>query len=148
MNNKNFYTKEQIADMKKAIKMGVNPREYAEAYSKKLGRSENSIYMKMKSLKNRKNKKFTDVQETLLKHAIFRGDDRDQIVDKYSKEWGVPRQALHVKLTWLYGHIGQAEVEEDITEQVVPTIKAPEGFLFEGTPTKVMLFKDHFRVYF
>ena len=45
-------------------------------------------------------------------------------------------QAVNVKLNWLAGNITKSVAEEQ------------EGVLFEGTPTKVVLFSDHFRVYF
>lgn len=131
-----FYTKEEELDMKKALEKGISPKEYANKYAEALGRPAASVMAKMTLLgKKEQNSKFTHQQETILKHCLFRGDDKKCVIEKYSKEWNLSKQAIAVKLNWLSGNITKSNNEE-------------EGFLFEGTPKKVVLFSDHFRVYF
>ena len=131
-----FYTSEEERELRRAIVENVDVKEYCNKYAEAFGRTPASLLAKINSLKNIKQEsKFTHQQETILKHCLFRGDDKTHVIDKYSKEWNIKKQAIAVKLNWLSGNITKSNNEE-------------EGFLFEGTPKKVVLFSDHFRVYF
>ena len=133
-----FYTKEEELDMRKALEEGMSPKEYANKYAEALGRPVASVMAKMTLLgKKEQNSKFTHQQETILKHCLFRGDDKKCVIEKYSKEWNLSKQAIAVKLNWLAGNITKSAAEEQ-----------EQGMIFEGVPTKVVLFSDHFRVYF
>lgn len=131
-----FYTPEEERELRKVIAENLDVKEYCNKYAEAFGRTPASLLAKLKSLQNTKQEsKFTHQQETVLKHCLFRGDDKAHVVDKYSKEWNMKKQAVAVKLNWLAGNITKSVEEE-------------QGMLFEGTPSKVVLFSDHFRVYF
>ena len=131
-----FYTPEEERELRKAIAENLDVKVYADTFAEAFGRTPASLLAKLKSLKNTKQEsKFTQQQETILKHCLFRGDDKTAVIEKYSKEWNMKRQAVTVKLNWLAGNITKSVEEE-------------QGMLFEGTPSKVVLFSDHFRVYF
>ena len=131
-----FYSPEEERELRKVIAENLDVKVYADTFAEAFGRTPASLLAKLKSLKNTKQEsKFTHQQETILKHCLFRGDDKTTVIEKYSKEWNLSKQAIAVKLNWLSGNITKSNNEE-------------EGFLFEGTPKKVVLFSDHFRVYF
>lgn len=131
-----FYSSEEERELREMISQNVNLKEYANTYATSYGRSPASLYAKLMLLKNTKpESKFSQQQEIALKHCLFRGDDKKHVAEKYSKEWKMSKNAITVKLNWLSGNITKSATEE-------------QGVLFEGTPSKVVLFSDHFRVYF
>lgn len=131
-----FYTSEEERELKRVLAEGMDIKEYANKYAEAFERTPQQLLAKLKSLSTKQESKFSHQQETILKHCLFRGDDKKQIIEKYSKEWNIKKQAIAVKLNWLAGNITKSATEEQ------------EGLLFEGVPTKVVLFSDHFRVYF
>ena len=132
-----FYSPEEEKELRKVLAENIDVKIYANTYAEAYGRTPASLLAKLKSLKNSKQEsKFTHQQETILKHCLFRGDNKAATASKYAKEWNMSTQAVNVKLNWLAGNITKSVAEEQ------------EGVLFEGTPTKVVLFSDHFRVYF
>lgn len=130
-----FYTPEEERELRRALAENVDLKEYVNRYAESFERTPVSLLAKLKSLSNKQESKFSYQQETILKHCLFRGDDKKHIAEKYSKEWNIKKQAIAVKLNWLAGNITKSTEEQ-------------EGMLFEGVPTKVVLFSDHFRVYF
>ena len=130
-----FYTPEEERELKRALAENVDLKEYVKRYAEAFERTPASLLAKLKSLSNKQESKFSHQQETILKHCLFRGDDKKHIIEKYSREWNIKKQAIAVKLNWLSGNITKSTEEQ-------------EGMLFEGVPTKVVLFSDHFRVYF
>ena len=130
-----FYTPEEERELRRALAENVDLKEYVNKYAEAFERTPASLLAKLKSLSNKQESKFSHQQETILKHCLFRGDDKKYIIEKYSKEWNIKKQAVAVKLNWLAGNITKSTEEQ-------------EGMLFEGVPTRVVLFSDHFRVYF
>ena len=130
-----FYTPEEERELRRALAENVDLKEYVNKYAEAFERTPASLLAKLKSLSNKQESKFSQQQETILKHCLFRGDDKRHIIEKYSKEWNINKQAIAVKLNWLAGNITKSTEEQG-------------GMLFEGVPTKVVLFSDHFRVYF
>lgn len=130
-----FYTPEEERELRRALNENVDLKEYVNRYAEAFERTPASLLTKLKSLSNKQESKFSHQQETILKHCLFRGDDKKHIAEKYSKEWNIKKQAIAVKLNWLAGNITKSTEEQG-------------GMLFEGVPTKVVLFSDHFRVYF
>ena len=131
-----FYTLEEERELRRALNENVDLKEYVKRYAEAFERTPQQLLAKLKSLSTKQESKFSQQQETILKHCLFRGDDKKHIAEKYSKEWNIKKQAIAVKLNWLAGNITKSAKEEQ------------EGMLFEGVPTKVVLFSDHFRVYF
>ena len=130
-----FYTPEEERELRRALAENVDLKEYVKRYAEAFKRTPASLLAKLKSLSTKQESKFSQQQETILKHCLFRGDDKKLVIEKYSKEWNIKKQAVAVKLNWLSGNITKSTEEQ-------------EGMLFEGVPTKVVLFSDHFRVYF
>ena len=112
---------------------------------------------------------YTEEQTSILKQAIFRGDNLKDAAARYAAQWDKRRQNVLVKLYNLkkemQGEVAAdkqpSEREQEIINKITPKtsvkvnvaspeqgIELPEGFVFTGTPKKVTLFKDHFRVYF
>lgn len=132
-----FYTPEEERELRRILGENRNIKHYSNEYAEVYGRTPAQLLAKLKSLSNKQESKFSHQQETILKHCLFRGDDKKHIVDRYSKEWNIKKQAIAVKLNWLAGNITKSAIEEQ-----------EQGVLFEGVPSKVVLFSDHFRVYF
>lgn len=130
-----FYTPEEERELRRALAENVNLKEYVNRYAEAFERTPQQLLAKLKNLSTKQESKFSHQQETILKHCLFRGDDKKLVIEKYSKEWNIKKQAIAVKLNWLSGNITKSTEEQ-------------EGMLFEGVPTKVVLFSDHFRVYF
>ena len=130
-----FYTPEEERELRRILGENRDIKHYSNKYAEVYGRTPAQLLAKLKSLSNKQKSKFSQQQETTLKHCLFRGDDKKHIIEKYSKEWNIKKQAVAVKLNWLSGNITKSTEEQ-------------EGMLFEGVPTKVVLFSDHFRVYF
>lgn len=93
---------------------------------------------------------YTGVQIEILKHSIFRGDNLMEAATRYAAQFGKPKMGVYIKMQSLK----KKSKVESTSEQKVATINVeqgitlPEGFLFEGVPSKVMILKDHFRIYF
>lgn len=132
-----FYTPEEERELRRALNENVDLKEYVNRYAEAFGRTPASLLAKLKSLSNKQESKFSHQQETILKYCLFRGDDKKHVIEKYSKEWNIKKQAIAVKLNWLAGNITKSATEEQ-----------EQGVLFEGVPSKVVLVGDHFRVYF
>lgn len=132
-----FYTPEEERELRRMLAENIDVKEYCKKYAEAFQRTPASLLAKLKQLNAKQESKFTPQQETILKHCLFRGDDKKHVVEKYSKEWNIKKQAIAVKLNWLAGNITKSATEEQ-----------EQGMLFEGVPTKVVLFSDHFRVYF
>lgn len=95
---------------------------------------------------------YTDVQIDTLKHSIFRGDKLVEASTRYAAQFHKSQNAVYAKMCILRRQLKDSP--ESIVEQKTATISVeqgitlPEGFLFEGVPSKVMILKDHFRIYF
>lgn len=98
---------------------------------------------------------YTDVQINILKHSILRGDNIKEAAARYAAQFHKPQQGVYCKMLALKrkSKVELTKVITDITTKeakivVEQGINLPEGFLFEGIPSKVMICKDHFRIYF
>lgn len=145
-----FYTEQEEKELKEAIDGNVKISVYAKENAEKFGRTPQTLAAKMFALKKNKRSKtvlkFTHEQETILKHSLIRGDDTSEASRRYAKQWGMTPKTVSMKFRWLKGNIDALFTPKE--EKIEEGIQLPEGFLFEGVPSKVMIFKDHFRIYF
>lgn len=145
-----FYTEQEEKELKEAIEQDVKISVYARENAERFSRTPQTLAAKMFALrKGRRSKrelKFTKDQETILKHSLIRGDDTKEASKRYAKQWGMSPKTVSMKFRWLKGNIDALFTPKE--EKIEEGIQLPEGFLFEGVPSKVMIFKDHFRVYF
>ena len=144
-----FYTEQEEKELKEAIDENVKISVYAKENAERFGRNPQTLAAKMFALKkDRRSKavlKFTHEQEIILKHSLLRGDNTSEASKRYAKQWGMTPKSVSMKLRWLKGNIDTIFAKE---EKIEEGIQLPEGFLFEGIPSKVVIFKDHFRIYF
>lgn len=144
-----FYSNEDVKQLQEAIDSNVKISVYAKENAERFGRNPQTLAAKMFSLKkNRRSNtalKFTREQEIILKHSLLRGDNTSEAARRYAKQWGMTPKAVSMKLRWLKGNIDTIFAKE---EKIEEGIQLPEGFAFEGIPTKVEVYKDHFRLYF
>lgn len=167
-----FYSGAQVAEIRDAIDNNVSATKFAKEKAREWGKTPISIAEKMRKVKQgwssegKVTKAYTDAQVQLLKHAIFRGNKTKDIVKRYAGEWNRGKPGLMAKIFSLKKEMMNTSpkqslitVKKDVIKQKEenPQIKdqepevgttLPKGFKFEGDSKKVVLYSDHFRVYF
>lgn len=115
------------------------------------------------SIKKRSNSFFYSVEEIMImKTDIATGQPIGQIAKRLSKQFGRPIPGLEQKLyslkhtvpvihEWKVPTVRKAAVKTTPVVEQKPAeigVEVPHGMTFEGTPKKIMLHSDHFRIYF
>lgn len=109
---------------------------------------------------------YSQEEIAIMKVDIATGEPIKQIARRLSKEFNRPAPGLEQKLyalkksvpvihKWNGPRLKKSAVKKavktSIVEQKQPAdigIEVPHGMTFEGTPKKIMLHSDHFRIYF
>lgn len=168
-----FYNESQIAEMKQAIEnkevYAVFARNHAEEWERSEGSITNKMWQISKGLQSegKQTSSYSEDEVKLLKHAIFRGDKLPDIVTRYAEKWNRGRQGLYAKLWALKKEMQITNPQQPLVtvkkeimamkENLLEPVKEqepevgttlPKGFKFEGNSKKVVLYSDHFRVYF
>ena len=108
---------------------------------------------------------YSQEEITIMKVDIATGEPIKQIARRLSKQFNRPAPGLEQKLytlkktvpvihKWNGPRLRKKNVKKVVNapvEQKQPAdigIEVPHGMTFEGTPKKIMLHSDHFRIYF
>lgn len=129
-------------------------KRVAEGYYKK---RRQSIKEKLNSNKMAKNNYFystNDIKE--LKELIRTGEPISRIAEREHTRFGTTVNALRVQLYKLAKSTTKirewngpkVERKPRAVKETPKGFAVPEGTTFEGTPKKVEIYKDHFRIYF
>ena len=100
---------------------------------------------------------YTDEQIQTLKDAINSGEPLLRIAKKLHTSFNRTEHNLYVKLMKLkvtnkpvksLATIRAKKVLQDEQQPAEIGVEVPHGMTFEGTPKRIMLHSDHFRIYF
>jgi hypothetical protein len=100
---------------------------------------------------------YTDEQIKTLTEAIHSGEPLRKIARRLHKSFNRTEHNLYVKLMKLkvtskpvrtLATIRAKKVLQDEQKPADIGVEVPHGMTFEGTPKKIMLHSDHFRIYF
>ena len=115
-----FYTPEQNEQLIKAIKENqyLTTAAIARVYSKKFGKTPKALRQKIRAIS--------------IKEGLIVGRKYKESVQAVKEAYNKPKTKAK---------------PANIAVQPEFGVELPKGMTFEGTPKKVMLYKDHFRVY-
>jgi hypothetical protein len=100
---------------------------------------------------------YTDEQIKTLTEAIHSGEPLRKIARRLHKSFNRTERNLYVKLMKLkvtskpvksLATIRAKKVLQDEQKPAEVGVEVPHGMTFEGTPKRIMLHSDHFRIYF
>ena len=116
-----FYTKEQNEQLIKAIKENqyLTTAALARTFSKKYGKSPKALRQKIRAI---------SIKEGLTVGRKYTESVKE--LREYNKK-----------------SVAKAKAKSAAVVQPEVGVELPKGMTFEGTPKKVILYKDHFRVY-
>jgi len=147
----------KIRQIKRSLEKGFTVNEII---NKKTTETYNKKSEPMKELK------FYSVEEIkIMKDAIATGEPIGRIARRLSKQFNRPIPGLEQKMYILKKSISVIarwngyKTKSSAVKKVVNTpiveqqsadigVEVPHGMTFEGTPKKIMLHSDHFRIYF
>ena len=147
----------KIRQIKRSLEKGFTVNEI-------INKKTTEIYNKKPESMNTVN--FYSVEEiVIMKVDIATGEPIRQIATRLSKEFNRPIPGLEQKLYALKKSVPEIhkwngpKLKKKVIKKVVNTpiveqqpaelgVEVPHGMTFEGTPKKIMLHSDHFRIYF
>ena len=109
---------------------------------------------------------YSQEEIAIMKVDIATGEPIKQIARRLAKQFGRPAPGLEQKLyglkktvpvihKWNGPRLKKSAVKKSIKTSIVEQkqpadigIEVPHGMTFEGTPKRIMLHSDHFRIYF
>lgn len=162
-----IYTKEEVNTLIDGIKKEKNLSKLARKHSIEMKRGYTGVYSKLIDLKkketvitvvkNPSQKKsifYTEDQVAIIKSELKAGKSAPSIANEYAIEFGRKRDSMLKTVYRIKKNIEKTTPVQKVVEVKVVKkepklgISLPEGMTFEGTPKKVILYSDHFRVFF
>tara|TARA_R110000868_G_scaffold25451_2_gene99473 strand:- start:523 stop:1047 length:525 start_codon:yes stop_codon:yes gene_type:complete len=167
----NYWTQEEQLTIESFIKKGISHNETVRQLHKIFNnRTLHSINLKLSRMKN-PNTKITNPffysEEIVdsMKESLRSTETIENIADRFAKLLNKSSSAVLAKLNSLskkmperkktkfskvepVKSLAKISAKKELQQPAEIGIEVPHGMTFEGTPKKIMLHSDHFRIYF